>query len=266
MMRGRRGDHRCRKCGWFGHLARHCRQKEILEERQRKLEGGSNKFAPLLIKVCRRMEEGNVARPYEGKAQPTRCWGCGEAGHVLWGCPNRAAWPRRAEAQQVRKIERRKCGECGGNNHWEQKCPLVRLWGEGWGLKQKWHEGEERAIRRGVLVERCERGWVEQEQVVTIVRCVDCGVTGTQSWGGPIWRYYDKDDLRNNRCPECEDRWEKEMWDMSRGKKMMRQCRACRKDDSLPTKEWSPDIQGWACSLCIDRERKIASIEEELKC
>jgi len=88
---------------------------------------------------------------------------------------------------------------------------------------------------------------------------------GTQSWGGPIWRYYDKDDLQNNRCPECEDRWEKEMWDMSRGKRMTRQCRACRKDDSLPTKEWSPDIQGWACSLCIDRERKIASIEEELK-
>ena len=46
---------------------------------------------------------------------------------------------------------------------------------------------------------------------------------------------------------------------------MTRQCRACRKDDSLPTKEWSPDVQGWACSLCVERERKIASIEEELK-
>ena len=46
-------------------------------------------------------------------------------------------------------------------------------------MKQKWHKGEERAIRRGLLVERCEKGWVEQEQMVTIVRCVDCGVTGT---------------------------------------------------------------------------------------
>jgi len=106
----------------------------------------------------------------------------------------------------VRKVERRKCRECGGNNHWEPKCPSVRLWGEGWGLKRKWHEGEERAIRRGVLVERCERGWVEQEQVVTIVKCVDCGVSGTRAWGGPTQRYYDKDDLRNNQCPECEER------------------------------------------------------------
>jgi len=55
------------------------------------------------------------------------------------------------------------------------------------------------------------------------------------------------------------------MWDVSRGKRMMRQCQACRKNDSLPTKEWSSDVQGWACSLCVDRERKIASIEKEVK-
>ena len=79
-------------------MARHCRQKEILAERRRKSEGGSNKFAPLLSKVCRRIEEGNAACPYEGKVQPTRYWGCGEAGHVLRDCPNRVAWPRRAEA------------------------------------------------------------------------------------------------------------------------------------------------------------------------
>ena len=71
-------------------MACHCRQKEILAERRKKAEGGGNKFVPLLSKVCRRMEGGIVARPYEGKAQPTMCWGCGEVGHVLWGCPNRA--------------------------------------------------------------------------------------------------------------------------------------------------------------------------------
>ena len=55
------------------------------------------------------------------------------------------------------------------------------------------------------------------------------------------------------------------MWEVSRRKRMTRQCRACRKDDSLPTKEWSPDKQGWACCLCIEREEKIASIKKELK-
>ena len=85
--------------------------------------------------------------------------------------------------QQVRKVERRKCGECRGSNHWEQKCSSVRLWGEGWRLKRKWHEGEERAIRKGVLVERCERGWIKQEQVVMIVKCVDCGVSKAPDHG-----------------------------------------------------------------------------------
>jgi len=73
------------------------------------------------------MEEGIAACPYEGKAQPTRCWGCGEAGHVLWGYPNRAARPGKAKAQHVRKVEKKKCRECRGDNHWEQKCPSVRL-------------------------------------------------------------------------------------------------------------------------------------------
>jgi len=98
-----------------------------------------------------------------------------------------------------------------------------------------------------------------------IVKCVDCGTSGTRPWGGPTWRYFDKDNLQNNRCPECEDRWKKEMWDVSRGKRMTRQCRAYRKDNSLPMKEWSLDEQGWACRLCVEREEKIASIEEELK-
>jgi len=130
-MRGKRGDCRCCKCGWFGHLAYHCRHKEILAERWRKSGGGGNKFMPLLSKVYRRMEGGDASCPYKRKAQPTRCWGYGEVGHVLWGCPNRVVWPRKAEAQQVRKVEKRKCGECGGNNHQEQRCPSVRLWGEG---------------------------------------------------------------------------------------------------------------------------------------
>jgi len=81
----------------------------------------------------------------------------------------------------VKRVEKRKYGEYRENNHQKQRCPSVRLWGEGWGLKQKWHEGEEREIRREVLVERCEQRWVEQEQVVTIVKYVDYGVSGTRS-------------------------------------------------------------------------------------
>ena len=108
-------------------MACHCRQREILAERRKKSEGRSNKFVPLLSKVYRKMEGGIAACPYEGKAQPTMCWGCREVGHVLWGCPNRAVRPRRAEAQQVRKVEWRKCGEYGGNNHREQRCPSVKL-------------------------------------------------------------------------------------------------------------------------------------------
>jgi len=55
------------------------------------------------------------------------------------------------------------------------------------------------------------------------------------------------------------------MWNVSRGKRMTRQCRACRKDNSLPTKEWSLDVQGWACNLCVEREEKISNMEKELK-
>ena len=46
-----------------------------MEERKRKSMCRSNKFVPLLSKVCKRMEGGNMVCLYKGKAQPTRCWG-----------------------------------------------------------------------------------------------------------------------------------------------------------------------------------------------
>ena len=69
--------------------------------------------------------------------------------------------------------------------------------------------------------------------MVMIVRYVDCRVPGIQPWGGPTQRYMEKDNLQNNQCSECEKRWEKEMWDVSRGKMMIQQCQAYRKDNSL---------------------------------
>ena len=37
--RGYRRDTRCRKCGWFRHMAHHCRRAEIEAERESR-EGG----------------------------------------------------------------------------------------------------------------------------------------------------------------------------------------------------------------------------------
>ena len=91
MCRGRRGDRRCKKCRWFGHIACYCR-KEIMEERRKKLLCEVNRLVPLESRVCRRMEAGNVVHPFKGEVQPTKYWGYGEARHVLWGCPKRAAW------------------------------------------------------------------------------------------------------------------------------------------------------------------------------
>ena len=79
----------------------------------------------------------------------------------------------------MRKVKKRKCGKYGESNHKDKRCSSVRLWGDRWKLKRGWHKGEERAIQRGVLVERCEKGWVKQDQVVTIVKCIDCGISST---------------------------------------------------------------------------------------
>jgi len=31
-----RGDTRCRKCGWFGHMVHHCKQEEVEAEREQR--------------------------------------------------------------------------------------------------------------------------------------------------------------------------------------------------------------------------------------
>jgi len=64
---------------------------------------------------------------------------------------------------------------------------------------------------QGVLVERCKKRWVEENRVVTIVRCVEYGMSGIQPWGGPTQTYFEKENLRNNYCPLCQEKWEKEI-------------------------------------------------------
>ena len=67
--RGYRGDTRCRKCGWFGHMAHHCRRTEI--EAERELRGGSykNRWEPLRCGVMRCDEERKAARSMRREAQ-----------------------------------------------------------------------------------------------------------------------------------------------------------------------------------------------------
>jgi len=31
----------------------------------------------------------------------------------------------------------------------------------------------------------------------------------------------EKNNLQNNQCPECKEKWKKEMWDVSREKRMI---------------------------------------------
>ena len=45
------------------------------------------------------------------------------------------------------------------------------------------------------MIERYKEGWVEQDQVITIVQYIDCGMSGMLPWGGPAQRYMNKDDL-----------------------------------------------------------------------
>ena len=82
--RGYRGDKRCRKCSWFGHMAHQCRRKEIDTERE--LRGGleENKWEPLRCRVMICDEEREAAHSSRREAQQAvKCWGCGETEHRL---------------------------------------------------------------------------------------------------------------------------------------------------------------------------------------
>jgi len=126
--RGYRGDTRCRKCGWFRHMAHHCRRAEIEAEREQRGGLQENRWKPLERRVMRCDEEREAAHSVGREAQQgVKCWGCGEMEHRLWTCPAKAARPSKGEAQQERRIV---CAACKGENHTARNCDSYWRWRE----------------------------------------------------------------------------------------------------------------------------------------
>ena len=199
--RAYRGDKRCRKCSWFGHMAHRCRKEEIEAEREQRGGLQENRWKLLECRVMRCEEEREAARSIRREVQQAvKCWGCGEAGHHLWTCPTKAAHPPKGEAQQKRKIV---CAACKGENHIVRNCDSYWRWRE-LGLreevkklrKQRIEEltkktkelkekakGEERVVRRTMRPLRAVWMKVGLEKVdthegVAVDVLLDSGATG----------------------------------------------------------------------------------------
>ena len=67
--RGYRGDIRCRKYGWFGHMAHHCRREEIEAEREQRGGLQKNRWKLLECRVMRCDEEREAACSIRREAQ-----------------------------------------------------------------------------------------------------------------------------------------------------------------------------------------------------
>jgi len=67
--RGYRGDTRCRKSGWSGHMAHHCRRIEIEAEREQSGGPYENRWEPLRCRVMVCEEERRVACSVRREAQ-----------------------------------------------------------------------------------------------------------------------------------------------------------------------------------------------------
>jgi len=149
--RGYKGDTRCRRCGWFGHMAHHCRREEIEAEREQRERWFANQWEPLRCRVMACKEERMVVCSVRREVQQqVKCWGCGEAGHCLWTCPRKAARPVQGEAQpkNVRKLV---CGECKEENHVARNCNSYWWWRER-EVKRKLRQLKEKPIGE----ERCK--------------------------------------------------------------------------------------------------------------
>ena len=83
LCKGRWADRRCFSCGWFGHLACNCRNRELRAIREKRSDKNKNRWEVLRSCVMRCGVKSTV-HPIKGNAQQGRkCWGCSEVGHYL---------------------------------------------------------------------------------------------------------------------------------------------------------------------------------------
>jgi len=142
--KGYRGDRRCQRCNWFGHMACHCQYKERMAKREQRGGLYRNRWNTLRTRVMGCEEDRKKVRSIRGEAQQgVRCWGCGKLGHCLWACPSRVA-KRRGQ----HKEERKSVPETRGRRK----------------VEREWKTKEKEAASRGQLVERNERGWIERRR------------------------------------------------------------------------------------------------------
>ena len=145
-----RGDKRCRKCSWFGHMAYQCRREEIKAEREQRGGLQENRWKPLRYRVMACEEERRAVRSVRREVQQTvKCWGCGKEGHHLWTCPTKAACPPKGEVQQRKLV----CRECKEENHVARNCNSYWRWRKQ-ELRRKIKKLKEKAKREERVV-RC---------------------------------------------------------------------------------------------------------------
>ena len=122
-----RGNTRCRRCGWFGHMAHHCRREEIEAKREQTEGWFENRWEPLRSRVMACEEERKTACSARREVQqPVKCWGCGKERHRLWTCSKRVACPMRGEVQKRKLVYR----ECREENHVARNCDNYWQWRE----------------------------------------------------------------------------------------------------------------------------------------
>jgi len=165
--RGDRGDKRCRRCSWFGHMAYQCRREEIEAEREQRGGLQENRWKPLEYRVMRCDKERKAACSIRREAQQmVKCGECGEVGHCLWTCPTKVACPPKGEAQQERKVV---CRVCKGENHIVRNCDSYWRWREQELREEvkKLREQREKKLREKVkeLKEQKEKGKGEERVV-----------------------------------------------------------------------------------------------------